>query len=66
MPYFFETHYKGERPPQYRRFLGLERDRLIELTWLTGAAGLSDEESKHRKAWVEVLAHLDKQMANAQ
>ena len=53
----------------------MERDSLVELTWVTGAAGggahvklthagFADEESKNRQeqAWPEVLKQLDLRM----
>ena len=44
-PYFFKNRRDWGSHPHYGRFLELERDKVVEMTWITGKGGTEGAET---------------------
>ncbi|WAC14281.1 SRPBCC family protein [Dyadobacter pollutisoli] len=44
-PFYFETSYQGIRQPHYGRFLNIQDEERIELTWVSGEGGTEGAET---------------------
>jgi uncharacterized protein YndB with AHSA1/START domain len=44
-PFYFDVAHEGTHHPHYGRFITLEADRRVELTWVTGAGGTEGAET---------------------
>jgi uncharacterized protein YndB with AHSA1/START domain len=63
-PFYFETSHQGTRHPHYGRFLNVEPDERVELTWISGEGGtlgtetvLTIELSSHEEGTFLSLTH---------